>query len=65
MDIMMGLLGKLEEEYLVLVVMVARQIWFCRNKLMFRGGFASPSLILQVAQDQIKAHQQAEQALQK
>ena len=53
------LLEKLEEKELQLFVAVARQLWFRRNSVVFKGTMYSPAVVLKKARDQVDEYEKA------
>jgi ribonuclease HI len=58
-SIFMRLVERLTDEELRLVGTVARQIWFRRNKVVFKGEFKDPRELVQAARTQIDQHDKA------
>lgn len=55
-----ALLEKLEEEDLLFVLSLARQIWFRRNALVFGGKLSSPAQVVQCTKDSLMEFQLAQ-----
>jgi hypothetical protein len=53
------LMERLTDEELRLVVTVARQIWFRRNNVIFKGEFKAPGDLVQAARTQMEHHDKA------
>lgn len=47
------LTGRLEEDEVQLFAVVARQIWFQRNAVVFGGDMISPAVVIQRARNQL------------
>jgi hypothetical protein len=52
--IMEKLMERLDDDQMVLVATVSRQIWFRRNSVIFGGDMVPPDLVMQRAKDQME-----------
>jgi hypothetical protein len=59
LSIFTRLVERLTEDELKLVVIVARQIWFQRNNVVFKGEFKSPGDLIKAARTQMEQYDQA------